>query len=94
MYYCISYDITSNKLRLQVIKALKISGLYRAQRSVFMGAAALADLRAIEQAFVVAAQPQDRFCIIALDAATWRNMHIVGEPLIGHGQPVPIQQVF
>lgn len=38
MYYCVVYDISSNRLRLRASKWCRQAGLERLQRSVFIGA--------------------------------------------------------
>jgi CRISPR-associated endonuclease Cas2 len=79
MYYCVTYDISSAQLRRQVVKALKMSGLCRLQKSVFAGTAARAALLDIEQAFIIASAPNDKLCLIPLDQLAWNQMRLTGD---------------
>jgi CRISPR-associated endonuclease Cas2 len=79
MYYCVTYDISSAQLRRQVVKALKMSGLCRLQKSVFAGIANKADLLNLETAFLLASAPSDKLCLIPLDKLAWTQMRLTGQ---------------
>jgi CRISPR-associated protein Cas2 len=49
--YIIMYDISDNRIRNLVIKTLKRNGLYRVQKSVFMGATHPSKIEEMEQMF-------------------------------------------
>jgi len=81
MHYCVTYDISSNRLRLRTAKWCKQAGLLRLQRSVFVGAALKRLIEELETQVRAEMHPKDRLCIIALSQEAWQRMQIAGEAL-------------
>ncbi len=69
--YIIMYDISSQKIRNTVIKQLKKNGLYRIQKSVFLGATHKDNIKELKALFDILLQnpeaSQDRYIIVPLD---------------------------
>jgi CRISPR-associated protein Cas2 len=78
MHYCITYDISSNRTRLRVIKLLKQAGLVRVQKSVFMGISPPHMVHDLKQNTAQLLLKNDKFCIIPLDKTTWANLQLLG----------------
>lgn len=79
MYYCVAYDISSNRLRLRVVKLCKQAGLLRLQKSVFAGRTAPERMADFEREARALLPPTDRLCIIPLDAAAWQSLLLFGQ---------------
>lgn len=79
MYYCISYDITSDKTRLRLVKMCKRAGLVRLQKSVFTGRSDPARIAEIEQQARSMLLQTDRLCIIPLDQSLWESLVLLGK---------------
>ena len=78
MHYCIAYDISVTRVRLQVIKLLKQAGLVRMQKSVFIGVAPPFMIHNIEKAVTSLLLKTDKFCVIPLDKNAWSNLQLLG----------------
>jgi CRISPR-associated protein Cas2 len=78
MYYCVSYDISSNRTRRFAVKCCKQAGLLRLQRSVFAGASAPESLTELENLLRPMLAPDDRLAIIPLDKKAWREISLSG----------------
>lgn len=78
MYYCISYDIGSNKVRRFAVKCCKQAGLLRLQRSVFTGASTPVRIAELEQLLQPLLAPDDRLVIIPLENKVWRELTLTG----------------
>jgi CRISPR-associated endonuclease Cas2 len=79
MYYCVSYDISSNRLRLKVVRWCKKAGLVRLQRSVFIGPSKRTLIEDLRQEVMAVLPATDRFVIISLDNDIWQNVIIAGD---------------
>ena len=79
MFYCVAYDIRSNKLRLKVSKHCLKIGLVRVQHSVFMGETLpklIAELETIVKTMLPAS---DRVLLLPLDQASLQNLLFLGK---------------
>jgi len=90
--YLIMYDITRNKIRNDVIKALKRNGFYRIQKSVFLGGTTRDKIKELEELFDIMLQDEsavnDKYIIVPLDASELRrlimmNIHLDIELYLG-----------
>ena len=72
------YDISKNKIRNNVIKALKRNGFYRIQKSVFLGGSTADRLKELEKLFDIMLQDEeatnDKYIIVPLDAQKLRKI--------------------
>jgi len=73
-YYCVAYDISSNRLRLRVSKWCRQAGLERLQRSVFVGAATPERLAELEGRIRPTLPRSDQFVVLPLDEKTYRQL--------------------
>ncbi len=94
MVYLLLYDINNDQLRTKLAKKLKLAGLRRIQKSVFMGKAYLTELQEIVD-WVRENQTEesdDSVFIFNLDSPTLKNYWGLGEienmPLIDRSQLV------
>ncbi len=78
MHYCITYDISSDRTRLRVIKMLKQAGLIRVQKSVFMGISPPHMIHDLKQNTTQLLLKTDKFCIIPLDKNSWGSLQLLG----------------
>lgn len=74
MYYCVTYDISSARLRRRAVLWCKEAGLVRLQRSVFAGRSSAPHIRELQDKITAELPSTDRFCVIPLDAAAWRQL--------------------
>lgn len=78
--YLILYDITENKYRNKIAKEIISRGLYRIQKSVFLGATFTEKIRELENIFTIHIQStqsiNDKLMIIPLDQYNLREMEI------------------
>jgi len=81
MHYCITYDISSNRLRLRTARWCKQAGLLRLQRSVFVGKALKRLIEELETQVRAEMHPNDRLCIILLSNEAWERMQLFGDNL-------------
>ena len=81
MFYCVAYDIRSNKLRLKMAKICLKIGLWRVQRSIFMGRSLPRLVGDLEAAARLALLPTDRFMLLPLDEPTFEKLLFLGEKL-------------
>ncbi len=81
--YIIAYDITSDKTRRYIVKALQEAGLYRIQKSVFLGATTqtqINELEALFEFFIAQDQsPSDNYIIIPVNKETLSKMKFITE---------------
>ena len=74
------YDISNDKLRNKVIKSLKKNGLYRIQKSVFIGSSnpkAIADLENMFEKYIEKKEgEEDKYIIIPLDDRVLNNIKL------------------
>lgn len=80
MHYCVTYDISSNRLRLRAARWCKQAGLRRLQRSVFVGESPQRQMQELEANVRAELPPTDRFCIIPLDRQAWEKILLLGKP--------------
>jgi len=67
--FLVLYDISDNKIRNNVVKILKANGLYRIQKSVFLGACPPENMMELQKRFenYLTEQENDSYIILALD---------------------------
>ncbi len=79
MTYCVAYDITSDKVRRQVVKLCKQTGLTRVQKSIFIGSTDSLRISELEKAVVLLIHAlTDRFFIAPLDNLAFQQMRFLG----------------
>lgn len=78
MYYWVAYDIGNNRTRRLAAKWCKQAGLLRLQRSVFTGRSDAARMRELETNVKPLLGSKDRFCIMPIDKAAWKNLLLLG----------------
>jgi CRISPR-associated protein Cas2 len=79
MTYCVAYDITSDKVRRQVVKLCKQTGLTRVQKSIFIGSTDSLCISELEKAVVLLIHAlTDRFFIAPLDNLAFQQMRFLG----------------
>jgi CRISPR-associated protein Cas2 len=79
MNYCISFDITSDKVRRDVTKLIKKTGLVRIQKSVFIGRSDSSRIKSLETSLILLLEPvRDRLFIAPLDTWAFQQMAFLG----------------
>ena len=78
LYYWVAYDIGNNRTRRLAAKWCKQAGLLRLQRSVFTGRSDAARMRELETNLKPLLGSKDRFCILPIDKAAWKNLLLLG----------------
>ena len=79
MQYCVAYDISNARTRRRIVIWCRQAGLRRLQRSVFIGPAPVQQIRELEIKAHAELSPNDRLCIIPLDALAQRQLHLLGD---------------
>lgn len=79
MFYCVAYDIRSNKLRLKVSKYCLKIGLTRVQKSVFMGRTLPKFIAELELLAKTLLSADDRFLLLPLDQPAYQNLLFYGK---------------
>lgn len=74
MYYCVAYDISSNRLRLRASKWCRQAGLERLQRSVFIGASDPGRIDELTGKLRPLLPRTDQLAVMPLDRETYLNM--------------------
>jgi len=80
--YLVAYDIRSNKIRQKAVKALGQAGLYRIQKSVFLGATLPEQIYRLQQQFEqwieASDNESDHYMIIPLSDRTLDRSKWIG----------------
>lgn len=74
MYYCVTYDISGNRLRLRAAKWCRQAGLERLQRSVFIGETDPERIRELESNLRPQLPRTDQLAVIPLGRDTYLQM--------------------
>jgi CRISPR-associated protein Cas2 len=79
MYTWVMYDITDNKMRLALSKQCKHLGLFRVQKSIFLGKAQQKLLAEFEkEAPKFLNDPDDKLFIVPMHEDNYKNMKKLG----------------
>ena len=79
MVYCIAFDIVSDKVRRDVTKLIKKTGLVRIQKSIFIGLSDNSRIKNLENALQLLIEPlKDRLFIAPLDNLAFQQMQFLG----------------
>lgn len=74
MYYCVAYDISSNRLRLRAAKWCRQAGLERLQRSVFIGETDPERIKELAENLRPMLPHSDQLAVMPLDRGTYLTM--------------------
>ncbi len=74
MYYCVTYDISSNRLRGRASKWCRQAGLERLQRSVFVGESEPERIEELESRLRPLLPRSDQFVVMPIDRSTYINL--------------------
>jgi CRISPR-associated protein Cas2 len=79
MTYCVAYDITSDKVRRQVVKLCKQTGLMRVQKSIFIGSTDNTRISELEKGVASLIHAlTDRFFIAPMDNLAFQQLRFLG----------------
>jgi CRISPR-associated protein Cas2 len=79
MIYCIAFDISSDKVRRDVTKLIKKTGLVRIQKSIFIGQSEGSRIKSLETSLKLLIEPlRDRLFIAPLDNWAYQHMSFLG----------------
>ena len=79
MHFCVTYDISSNRLRRIAARLCKQAGLLRLQRSVFFGKAPKKLIAEMETQIRAEMSHNDSLCILFLSQENWDQMRLFGQ---------------
>lgn len=79
MVYCVAYDIVNDKVRRQVVKLCKQTGLMRIQKSIFIGKTESFRIKNLEnEVKAMIDSKRDRFLIAPFDNLAFQQLQFLG----------------
>lgn len=83
--YMILYDISSGKVRGQIVKFLKNKGLYRLQKSIFAGKVKKIYIEEIIlESSKIISEKTDSFIVLKIDRDSFKNIKYFGQDINIH----------